>query len=200
MMAPSQCTMGFLFRDASTGDYAIGTAGHCVNHVGQDVTVSVPSQGLQVNVGRVLLKWDQGPEDSFALVSIRPEVESLLHPAVPVAGGPCGVAAGQAGDAVSFYGHAVTFNVTSGIARQGPVHETSPTVMKWRGDIPLLGGSGAPVVLSGSRAATAVLTAFGGQLFVFPTPSVLLMGPTIQYVMGRIGPQWQLVNSPSCPP
>src|SRR5437867_2477352 len=94
---------------------AIGTAGHCTKNVGDPVYLLTIAPGtppsannlVLVNIGTVIsrtmppCKTDAlgielcqiGPD--FALVSIKPELQSWVFPTIAVVGGPCGAYTGS---------------------------------------------------------------------------------------------------------
>lgn len=84
--------MSFILQQG--GSFAIGTAGHCVEQTGQAVTLLTLAPGTEnpvlVGVGSVITFRSNGIGDDFALVSIRPELNSWVDPTIAVVGGPCG--------------------------------------------------------------------------------------------------------------
>lgn len=91
MTSPAGCTMNFIFQSGSS--YAIGTAGHCVDGVGQPVTLLTIAPGgsnpVLVNVGNVTRR-DNGIGDDFALVSVDPVLNQWVDPTIAVIAGPAG--------------------------------------------------------------------------------------------------------------
>lgn len=97
MVEPSGCTMNFVF--ATNSGYAIGTAGHCVEKVGQMVTLLTIAPDSEipvlVTIGPVLARHDNGPGDDFALVAIPASLNNWVFPTIAGVGGPCGAYTGN---------------------------------------------------------------------------------------------------------
>jgi hypothetical protein len=105
MIAPAGCTMNFVF--GSPGSYSIGTAGHCGN-AGEAVTLLTLPGGANpvlVELGTVQKSVNGGIGNDFALVSIRPELQSWVSPTIAVVAGPCGSYTGSGPEPVFHYGH-----------------------------------------------------------------------------------------------
>lgn len=68
MISPYGCTMNFVFR--SSGTYGIGTAGHCVDRIGQHVVLLTLAPGganpVLVDIGAVVARHENGIGDDFA--------------------------------------------------------------------------------------------------------------------------------------
>jgi hypothetical protein len=103
MISPAGCTMNYVFLKGDS--LGIGTAGHCVDKVGDHVILLtlaptgtsiptchiVPCSGpVLVDIGQVVARHDNGIGDDFALVEIRPELHPWVSPTTAVIGGPCG--------------------------------------------------------------------------------------------------------------
>jgi hypothetical protein len=153
MIAPSGCTMNFVFQQG--GSYAIGTAGHCVERVGEPVTLLTLAPGTEnpvlVDVGSVISFRDNGIGDDFGLVSIRPELNEWVDPTIAAVGGPCGAYAGSGPETVWHYGHGLGIG-TGGTPRAG-------VALTWRSDsygwdgAAIFGDSGSPVRVTDLKAA-----------------------------------------------
>ena len=176
MIAPAGCTMNFIFR--RSGVYAIGTAGHCVSRVGEPVTLLTiapgsppsPANLVLVQIGNVISRTENGIGDDFALVSIKPELQSWVWPTIPVVGGPCGSYTGDglteqplplrghatvdAGEQIFHYGHGVGIGA-GGTPRTGHGLYWESTAFWWAGSV-VFGDSG-----SGARVGTTGLGAAG---------------------------------------
>lgn len=176
MIFPYGCTMNFVF--GSPGNYSIGTAGHCVDKVGQPVTLLTIAPGtppaaqnlVLVQIGTVQKRVDNGIGADFALVSIKPELQSWVFPTIPQVGGPCGVYTGDglteqklplkghatadAGEQVFHYGHGLGIG-TGGTARTGHGLYWEPKAFWWAGSV-VFGDSG-----SAARVGTTGLGAAG---------------------------------------
>jgi hypothetical protein len=163
MIFPYGCTMNFVF--GSPGSYSIGTAGHCVDKVGEPVTLLSIAPGtppsaqnlLLVEIGTVSKRVNNGVGADFALVSIKPELQSWVFPTIPQVGGPCGVYTGDglteqqlplqghatvdAGEQVFHYGHGLGIG-TGGTARTGHGLYWEPKAFWWAGSV-VFGDSGS---------------------------------------------------------
>jgi hypothetical protein len=176
MIAPYGCTMNFVF--GSPGNYSIGTAGHCVDKVGEPVTLLTIAPGtpptadnlVLVEIGTVQKRVDNGIGADFALVSIRPELQGWVFPTIPQVGGPCGVYTGNGladvqvplqghatadpGEQVFHYGHGLGVG-TGGTPRTGHGLYWESKAFWWAGNV-VFGDSG-----SAARAGTTGLGAAG---------------------------------------
>ncbi|MGH2675046.1 MAG: hypothetical protein ACRDH1_06515 [Actinomycetota bacterium] len=153
MIAPAGCTMNFIFQQG--GSFAIGTAGHCVEQAGQAVTLLTLAPGTEnpvlVNVGSVITFRNNGIGDDFALVSIRPELNSWVDPTIAVVGGPCGGYGGAGPETVWHYGHGLAIG-TGGTPRAGVALTWRAAAYGWDGAA-IFGDSGSPVRVTDLRAA-----------------------------------------------
>lgn len=163
MIAPSGCTMNFVF--GSPGQYSIGTAGHCVDKVGEPVTLLTIAPGtpprvenlVLVEIGTVSKRVDNGIGADFALVSIKPELQGWVFTTIPQVGGPCGVYTGdgltdtsvpirghataEPGEQVFHYGHGMGIG-TGGTARTGHALYWESKAFWWAGTV-IFGDSGS---------------------------------------------------------
>ncbi|MFP5219162.1 MAG: hypothetical protein ACLGIG_05410 [Actinomycetes bacterium] len=181
---PYGCTTNFVF--GSPGSYSIGTAGHCVDKTGQAVTLltiapgapPAPENLVLVEIGTVTKRVDNGVGADFALISIKPELQSWVFPTIPVVGGPCGVYTGDgltdttvpvkghatadAGEQVFHYGHGLGIG-TGGTPRTGHGLYWESKAFWWAGSV-VFGDSG-----SAARVGTTGLGAAGDvtHLIVF---------------------------------
>ena len=174
-IAPYGCTMNFIF--GAPGSYSIGTAGHCVDKVGEPVTLLTVAPGgpagtgwVLVEVGNVLKRVEGGVGADFALVSIKPEYQSWVRPTIPQVLGPCGKYTGDglteqsvpvrghatldAGEQIFHYGHGLGIG-TGGTARTGHGLYWEPKAFYWAGTV-VFGDSG-----SAARTGTGNLAAAG---------------------------------------
>ncbi|HEY8490609.1 MAG TPA: hypothetical protein VIO14_06420 [Dehalococcoidia bacterium] len=193
MVAPYGCTMNFVFQ--REGALAIGTAGHCVDEVGQDVVLlTVAPEGggaVLVDVGRVILKRDNGIGDDFALVEIRPELYPWVSPTTAVVGGPCGGYEGSGPETVAHYGHGLGIG-TGGTPRLGVALTWREDAYGWDGAA-IFGDSGSPVRVTDLRAA--------GNLTHLVVDAAWLPSFVAGTRIGRmleLAPGWQLVDSSLC--
>jgi hypothetical protein len=106
IVAPYGCTANFIFTDGAS--QYVGTARHCVDNRGQEVTMQVDTTTIAV-VGTVshMTSGDGEPGNDWALIRIDPAVaaEWGVNPAMPVIGGPQGVYTGCGPTPVFHYGH-----------------------------------------------------------------------------------------------
>jgi hypothetical protein len=176
MIAPYGCTMNFVF--GSPGSYSIGTAGHCVDKVGEPVTLLTIAPGtppavenlVLVEIGTVSKRVDNGIGADFALVSIKPQLQDWVFPTIAQVGGPCGVYAGDGlatqqvpvqghaaadpGEQVFHYGHGLGVG-TGGTPRTGHGLYWESKAFWWAGNV-VFGDSG-----SAARVGTTGLGAAG---------------------------------------
>lgn len=173
MVDPSGCRMNFVFR--SGGSYAIGTAGHCVDRVGQRVTLLTVAPGggtpVLVDIGEVVVRSFSTKRiaPDFALVRIRPELNAWVFATIAQVGGPCVIYAGsglaqvpvptifngqasRAGpEVVAHYGHGLGVG-TGGTARSG-VAVYWESAAYYFDSAAAFGDSGSPVRVSDLMAA-----------------------------------------------
>lgn len=192
MIAPAGCTMNFVF--GSPGSYSIGTAGHC-GKSGEDVVLLTLAPGganpVLVELGTVQKSVDGGIGNDFALVSIRPELQSWVSPTIAVVAGPCGSYTGSGPEPVFHYGHGLAVG-TGGTPRAGLALKWESTAFGWSGAASP-GDSGSAVRVNTGMQAAGDLT----HLVVDTTwlPSYIAgtrMGRILQ-IAGQ-----PLANSPLC--
>jgi hypothetical protein len=157
MIAPAGCTMNFVF--GSPGSYSIGTAGHC-GKAGEDVVLLTLAPGganpVLVDVGTVQKSVDGGIGNDFALVSIRPELQSWVSPTIAVVAGPCGSYTGSDPEAVFHYGHGLAVG-TGGTPRAGLALTWESSAYGWSG-VAAPGDSGSAVRVNTGMQAAGDLT------------------------------------------
>ncbi len=216
MVEPYGCTMNFVFQ--KNGVYAIGTAGHCVDKVGQPVTLLTIAPGtpprpenlVLVTIGNVLSKSDNGVGNDFALVSIKPELQSWVFPTEAIVGGPCGSYLGdgtapdvnnwnplvngenpvEAGETIYHYGHGLVLG-TGGTPRGGAATAWTSDAYYWAGAV-IFGDSGSAARIQDLKAAGDVT-----HLVVdlrFPGYNA---GTRISKMLS-LAKGYSLVNSPYC--
>ena len=174
-LAPYGCTMNFIF--GTPGNYSIGTAGHCVDGVGDPVVLLTVAPGgedpagwVLVEVGYVTKRVENGIGADFALVSIKPEYQDWVRPTIPQVLGPCGAYYGDgltevgmpvkghatldAGEQVFHYGHGLGVG-TGGTPRTGHGLYWEDKAFWWAGNV-VFGDSG-----SAARTGTTGLAAAG---------------------------------------
>ncbi|MGH8969547.1 MAG: hypothetical protein ACRDV1_06320, partial [Actinomycetes bacterium] len=216
MIAPYGCTMNFVF--VRNGTYAIGTAGHCVDKVGQPVTLLTIAPGDPVNpdnlalveIGTVISRTENGVGADFALVSIKPALQSWVFPTIPAVGGPCGAYTGNgvvttavpvqrhadadAGETIFHYGHGLGIG-SGGTPRTGHALYWEAAAFWWQGTV-VFGDSG-----SAARVGTTGLGAAGDvtHLIVLDTKhlGVTAAGTRISKILSLAG-GYSLVSSTYC--
>lgn len=217
MVAPAGCTMNFVFQ--KSGVYAIGTAGHCVDKVGQPVTLLTIAPGspprpenlVLVEIGTVISRTEAGIGADFALVSIKPELQSWVFPTEAGVGGPCGVYAGdgtlpdvegwnplvrgenpiEAGEGIFHYGHGLGIG-TGGTPRAGVATAWTTDAYYWAGAV-IFGDSGSAARIQDLRAAGNVT-----HLVVDLKYPAYNAGTRITKMLS-LAKGYSLVNSPYCP-
>src|SRR3954451_12407957 len=151
IVAPAGCTANFIF--ASGGSQYVGTARHCVNSIGEEVTMQVDPTTLAV-VGTVayMTSGEGVPGNDWSLIKIDPAVASKwgVTPSIPVVGGPSGVYTGcDVGTPLVHYGHGYGVAVAQGKLEGG-------VSTNWHNDGFGWAGAGAP-----GDSGSGVLTADG---------------------------------------
>lgn len=216
MVEPYGCTMNFVFQ--KSGVYAIGTAGHCVDKVGQSVTLLTIAPGtppspenlVLVTIGNVISKSDNGIGSDFALVSIKPELQSWVFSTQAIVAGPCGSYLGdgtapdvanwnpivngenpiEAGETIYHYGHGLVLG-TGGTPRGGAATAWTNDAFYWAGAV-IFGDSGSAARIQDLKAAGDVT-----HLVVdlkFPAYNA---GTRISKMLS-LAKGYSLVNSPYC--
>ena len=193
MLEPYGCTMNFVFT--KSGQYAIGTAGHCVDKIGQRVVLLTLAPGTEnpvlVDIGAVIAYRDNGIGDDFALVSIRPELYSWVSPTMAVVAGPCGIYTGSGPETVAHYGHGLAIG-TGGTPRAGVALTWKVDSFGW--DSPaIFGDSGSAVRVTDLKAA-GDLTHLVVDTKWLPS---FVAGTRITKML-QIAKGWSLANSPLC--
>jgi hypothetical protein len=153
IVAPYGCTANFVFTDGSS--QYIGTARHCTDRVGQEVTMQVDTTTLAV-VGTVakMTSGEGEPGNDWALIRIDPAVAAKwgVDPAVPVVGGPQGIYTACDVTGVKYYGHGYGVAVAQGKPEFGVATNWNHDGFGWTG-FGAPGDSGSPVLTVDGRAA-----------------------------------------------
>ncbi len=193
MIAPAGCTMNFVFQ--KQGQYAIGTAGHC-GSVGESVVLLTLAPGtanpVLVEVGTISISHDNGVGDDFALVPIKPELNSWVSPTIAIVGGPCGAYSGSGPETVWHYGHGLAIG-TGGTPRAGVALTWKMNEFGWDGAA-IFGDSGSPVRVTDLKAAGDLTHLIVSSKYL---PS-FIVGTRIQKMLSITG-GYSLANSPLCP-
>jgi hypothetical protein len=157
MIAPSGCTMNFIF--GSPGSYSIGTAGHC-GKAGEHVVLLTLAPGganpVLVDIGTIQKSVNGGIGNDFAIVPIRPELQSWVSPTIAVVAGPCGSYTGSGPEAVFHYGHGLAIG-SGGTPRAGLALKWERDAFGWTGAA-IFGDSGSPVRVNTGMQAAGDLT------------------------------------------
>jgi hypothetical protein len=208
---PYGCTMAFVLR--KSGKLAIATAGHCVDKVGQHVTLVTIAPGTDnpvlVDIGAVVERkfTESKLAPDYAIVAIRPALYDWVFPTIAEVGGPCGAYTGngvaqvpvptvfkgqepQVEPEVLFhYGHGLGIG-TGGTPRSG-VALYWDAVSYWWTSPSMLGDSGSPVRTSTLQAAGNLT-----DLVVYTNhPGAVVEGTRIGTILSS---GWSLVSSPYC--
>src|SRR5437867_3233829 len=194
MIAPYGCTMNFVFT--RNGGFAIGTAGHCVDKLGQHVVLLTLAPGTQnpvlVDIGTAIARHENGIGDDFALVSINPVLNPWVSATTAVIAGPCNQYTGFGPETVWHYGHGLGIG-TGGTPRAGVALTWKKDAYGW--DSPaIFGDSGSPVRVTALQAAGDLTHLVVDSKWL---PSIIAgtrIGKMLQIAKG-----WSLVNSPVCP-
>lgn len=194
MIAPYGCTMNFVFR--KNGAYAIGTAGHCADKVGDPVVLLTLAPGsgnpVLVEIGNVVARHDNGIGDDFALVSIKPALSPWVSPTMAVVGGPCGAYTGSGPETVWHYGHGLAIG-TGGTPRAGVALTWKANAFGWDGAA-IFGDSGSGVRVGTGLAAAGDLTHLVVDTRWLPS---FIAGTRIGKML-QIAKGWSLASSPLC--
>jgi hypothetical protein len=192
MIAPAGCTMNFVF--GSPGSYSIGTAGHC-GKAGEPVTLLTLAPGganpVLVEVGTIQTSVNGGIGNDFALVSIRPELQSWVSPTIAAVAGPCGSYSGSGPEPVFHYGHGLAVG-TGGTPRAGLALTWQASAFGWSG-LAAPGDSGSAVRVNTGMQAAGDLTHLVVDTNWLPSYIAGTRMSRILQIAGR-----PLANSPLC--
>jgi hypothetical protein len=191
IVAPAGCTANFIFVDASS--QYVGTARHCVDHIGQTVTMQVDTTTI-ADVGTVshMTSGEGEPGNDWALVRIDPTVAAQwgVNPAIPVIGGPNGIYTGCGPTPVLHYGHGYGVAVGQGKPEGGLATNVYDDGYGWTG-AGAPGDSGSPVITAPNGPAIGNFTHLIVDLGAYPGST--LAGMRITRAMQQFGVQ--LVNA-----
>ena len=147
---PYGCTANFVYSNGS--QYYIGTAGHCVDKVGQDIYMQVNSPGVGASiadVGTVTKFVNGGVGNDYSVIAIKPGF--AVDPALPT-GGPQGIYTGCGPTVVRHYGHGYGVAVAQGKQEGGLATNWYDDGYGWTG-VGAPGDSGSAVVTIDGLAA-----------------------------------------------
>jgi hypothetical protein len=115
------CMMNFVFTSGTRRGIG-GTAGHCVDSLGQHVvllTLALDSGNLVLkDIGTIIVRRNAGIGNDSALVEIRPQLHSRVSPTTAIIAGACGAYSGFGQETVMHYSHCLAIG-TSGTPRAG---------------------------------------------------------------------------------
>jgi hypothetical protein len=152
IVAPYGCTANFIFSGG--GSQYVGTARHCVDRIGQTVTMQVDTTTI-ADVGTVshMTSGEGEPGNDWALIRIDPAVAASwgVDPAVPFIGGPSGIYTGCEVTGVKYYGHGYGVAVAQGKPEFGIATNLYDDGYGWTG-FGAPGDSGSPVLTTGNQA------------------------------------------------
>lgn len=205
------CTLNFVFRNTSTGQYAMGTAGHCIA-TGRTLgtfLVDVDDQNLRfVHLGDVVFKVAEGAARDFGLITVPADLKDRVYTGIRGVEGPCASRPGRTiGDPVAYHGHGVGVGA-GGQNRYGALLNPQNPLVNWYAVAHAAAGgdSGSPIrytadsMGSHRMAAAGILTHALGLSSLHPSPVV--MGPTLPQIQSLIeehdGGGWELASSPIC--
>jgi hypothetical protein len=193
MVSPAGCTMNFVFK--KSGAFAIGTAGHCVDKTGEHVILLTLAPGagnpVLVDIGTVITRHDNDIGDDFALVSIRPALNTWVSGTTALIGGPCGGYYGSGPETVAHYGHGLGIG-TGGTPRVGVALTWKSASYGWDGAA-IFGDSGSPVRVTDLKAAGNLTHLVVSTKWLPSFIAGTRIGKMLQIANG-----WALVNSPLC--
>jgi hypothetical protein len=147
---PYGCTANFIYTNGSS--YFVGTAGHCVDKVGQSIYMQVNSPGVGAsiaNIGSVSKFVNGGVGNDYAVIAIRSGF--AVDPKLPQ-GGPQGIYTGCGPAVVTHYGHGYGVAVGQGKLEGGVATTWYDDAYGWTG-VGAPGDSGSAVLANGTLAA-----------------------------------------------
>jgi hypothetical protein len=193
MIEPAGCTMNFIFANGTKK--GIGTAGHCVDRLGQHVVLLTlaPASGnpVLVDIGAVIARRNAGIGNDFALVEIRPQLHSWVSPTAAVIAGPCGAYGGPGPETVFHYGHGTAIGI-GGTPRAGVALTWKDSSYFWSSPT-IFGDSGSPVRITDLKAAGNLTHLVVDTRFLPNFVAGTRIGKILSIASG-----WRLVNSPLC--
>lgn len=173
MVYPSWCTMNFLFSPDGnlSSPLYIGTARHCVGHIGESVTLAVSrSPGASpraIQIGKVthLTKAvAQVIGDDFALVKIDSQLADMVSPSAAFVGGPLDAYRGSSFVPVLQTGHGLALGA-GGNARSGSISAYNSSFPHgYAMVLPAVPGDSGSPVLTVSGDAVGSVTHIGVDL------------------------------------
>jgi hypothetical protein len=192
-ISPYGCTMNFIFT--KSGSLGIGTAGHCVDRVGQHVILLTLAPGgsnpVLVDVGSVAARHENGIGDDFALISINPVLYPWVDATTALVAGPCGQFTGSGPQTLWHYGHGLAIG-TGGTPRGGVALTWKADSYGWDG-LAIFGDSGSPVRVTDLKAAGNLTHLVVDSQWLPSFIAGTRIGRMLQIASG-----WSLKNSAVC--
>lgn len=190
MVSPSWCTMNFVFAKGKRS--FIGTAGHCVNELGESVSLLVDTQEI-IEVGKVVFRvLDLDTGKDFALVSIDPKYRGLVEASLPFWEGPTEQTSPPiANRVVRYVGHGLAVGM-GGTPRAALGVFSDDESYAAIDATPAPGDSGGPIILDTGEAVGIISQ--GGFTTDFGTPADA-WGPTTAAILKLLGKRYQLVTT-----
>ncbi|HEX4717340.1 MAG TPA: hypothetical protein VH300_02345 [Thermoleophilaceae bacterium] len=185
---PYGCTANFVYTNGSS-DF-IGTAGHCVDKVGQDVYMQVNTPGVGASIadiGTVSKFVNGGVGNDYSVIAIRSGF--AVDPKLPE-GGPQGIYTGCGPTAVLHYGHGYGVAVGQGKLEGGLATNWYDDGYGWTG-VGAPGDSGSAVVTANGFQAAGDFTHLIVDLTGYPGSD--LAGTRITKILAGTG--LRLVNA-----
>jgi hypothetical protein len=185
---PAGCTANFIYSNG--GSFFVGTAGHCVNKVGEDVymQVSTPGVGASIaNIGTVSKFVNGGVGNDYAVIAIRSGF--AVDPKLPQ-GGPNGIYTGCGPTALLHWGHGYGVAVAQGKLEGGLATNWYDDGYGWTG-VGAPGDSGSAVVTASGFQAAGDFTHLIVDTGAYPGST--LAGTRITKILAGTG--LQLVNA-----
>jgi hypothetical protein len=185
---PYGCTANFIYSNGSQN--FIGTAGHCVDKVGQAVymQVNTPGVGASIaNVGTVSKFVNGGVGNDYSVIAIAPGF--TVDPKLPQ-GGPQGIYTGCGPTAVLHYGHGYGVAVAQGKLEGGLATNWYDDGYGWTG-VGAPGDSGSAVVTADGFQAAGDFTHLIVDIGAYPGSD--LAGTRITKILAGTG--LSLVNA-----
>jgi hypothetical protein len=205
LVVPAGCTANFVYyagggtiagRVSSGGAYYLGTAGHCVDKVGEAVYGAVSTPGVLTAIRRIgtVSKFvndypDNANFHDFAAIKL--DDGQNVYPDSPV-GGPNGIYDGcAAGQPLKFYGHGYEVAVAQGKPGAGVSTVFYDDNYGWAGLIN--GGDSGSGVLHGDGRAVGNLTAT--TILYPPWLPGESVGSRVTWILSFLGSGYSLVNA-----
>lgn len=205
LVVPFGCTANFVYYSGSApqapaiadGSLYLGTAGHCVEKVGEPVYGAISTPGVGASIARIgtVSKFiedydDDGVVRDFAAIKIADGFG--VEPASPV-GGPQGIYDGcEAGQPLKYYGHGYEIAVAQGKPGGGAAAHWYQDGFGYFGTA-FGGDSGSGVLHADDRAAgdlTAIIILDPSLAFV---PGEVV-GTRVTWILDFLGAAYSLVN------